>query len=299
MVPECFPATYKRIFKMVKTREFEMRIELAGENNISLFRQMARRLASDIAGCKQVTGMVFLGGLARGFTDKYSDLDGMVFLERKNNVQEAQIRDMVAKEAKRSGIDIDLEVHLLKNFAKWKWTETSRWDFSHAKIAFDKKGRLRKTIEAKVNVPKEFWIKRIVQSAEYMKWYCCPIKESAGSVAETWIERGDLVSAHYCVNYGVDLILKTVFALNKEFKPPPKWRVFYFDNLSWLPKNHFILKKAMKIADQSANDLQRRLEAIRTIWTEVLSKIKEETGLDSAGINKYYVQKILLQRAPD
>jgi predicted nucleotidyltransferase len=173
---------------MEKTKEFEMRTKLAGKNNIRLFRQVARRLASDIARCKQVTGMVFLGGLARGFTDKSSDLDGMIFLERKNQVQETQIRDMVTKEAKRSGIDIDLEIHLLKDFAKWKWTEINRWDFSHAEIAFDKKEHIRRIIEAKLKIPDEFWTRRIVLCAEYMKWYCYPPKKSIGTIAEAWID---------------------------------------------------------------------------------------------------------------
>lgn len=139
---------------MEKTKEFEMRTKLTGKNNIRLFRQVARRLASDIARCKQVRGMVFL--------------------ERKNQVQETQIRDMVTKEAKRSGIDTDLEIHLLKDFAKWKWTEINRWDFSHAEIAFDKKEHIGRIIEAGVKVSDEFWTRRIVLCAEYMKWYCYP-----------------------------------------------------------------------------------------------------------------------------
>lgn len=284
---------------MVKTKEFEMRTKLAGKNNIRLFRQVARRLASDIARCKQVRGMVFLGGLARGFTDKSSDLDGMVFLERKNQVQETQIRDMVTKEAKRSGIDIDLEIHLLKDFAKWKWTEINRWDFSHAEIAFDKKEHIRRIIEARLKVPDEFWTRRIVLCAVYMKWYCYSPKKSIGTIAEAWIDRGDLISAHYCVNYGVELILRAVFALNREFIPPPKWRVYYFKDLKWLPKNHNLLDQAMEVTDLSADDLRRRLEAVREIWTEVLSKIKRETGLGPQEASEYYVERILKQRIPD
>jgi len=62
---------------------------------------------------------------------------------------------------------------------------------------------------------------------EYLKWYCCPVKKDAGTVAEVWIRKGDLTSAHYCLNYGVELLLKLIFALNKEFLPSPKWRLFY------------------------------------------------------------------------
>jgi predicted nucleotidyltransferase len=281
---------------MKKIKEFRMRARLKGKNRIRLFRQAAKRLASHIASYEHVTGIVFLGGLARGFTDKSSDLDGMVFLERKNQVQETQIRDMVTKEAKKSGINIDMEIHLLKDFAKWKWTEINRWDFSHAEMAFDKKEHIRRIIEARLKVPDEFWTRRIVLCAEYMKWYCYPPKKSIGTIAEAWIDRGDLISAHYCVNYAVELILRTVFALNREFIPPPKWRVYYFKDLKWLPKNHNLLDQAMRVTDLSAHDLRRRLEAVRQIWTEVFSKIKRETGLGPEETSRYYVQRILKQR---
>ena len=72
---------------------------------------------------------------------------------------------------------------------------------------------------------------------EYLKWYCCPVKKDAGTVAEVWIRKGDLTSAHYCLNYGVELLLKLIFALNKEFLPSPKWRLFYSYSLKQLPKN--------------------------------------------------------------
>jgi predicted nucleotidyltransferase len=139
----CPTQLISQLSTMEKTKELRMRARLKGKNRIRLFRQAAKRLASHIASYQHVAGIVFLGGLTRGFTDKSSDLDGMVFLERKNQVQETQIRDMVTEEAKRSGIDIDLEIHLLKDFAKWRWTEINRWDFSHAQIAFDHNDHLR------------------------------------------------------------------------------------------------------------------------------------------------------------
>ncbi len=281
---------------MEKIKEFRMRARLKGKNRIRLFRQAAKRLASRIPSYQNVTGMVFLGGLTRGFTDKSSDLDGMVFLERRNQVQETRIRDMVTKEAERSSIDIDMEIHLLRDFAKWKWTEINRWDFSHAEVAFDKNEHIRRIIEARLKVPDEFWTRRIVLCAEYMKWYCYSPKKSIGTIAEAWIDRGDLTSAHYCVNYGVELILRAIFALNREFTPPPKWRVYYFKDLKWLPKNHNLLDQAMRVTDLSADDLRTRLQAVRKIWTEVLPKIKRETGLGPQEASRYYVQRILEQR---
>jgi hypothetical protein len=52
-----------------------------------------------------------------------------------------------------------------------------------------------------------------------------------------------LISAYYCLNYGVDLLVRVIFALNKEFLPAPKWRMFYSYRLEWLPEDHVKLLK--------------------------------------------------------
>ena len=203
------------------------------------------------------------------------------------------------KANRKSSILRLIEIHLLDDFKKHKWNEIEKWDFSHAEIAYDKEGQIRRSIDAKLKTSKEFWLRRLVQCAEYMKWYCCPPSDKIGTVAEAWVNRGDPVSAHFCVSYAVELILKTVFALNKEFMPPPKWSVFYLRNLNWLPKNYALLNDAMKTDDLSVDDLRRRLKAVRKIWAEILLKIKSETGFGPREIDRYYVEQILNQRMPN
>jgi hypothetical protein len=40
------------------------------------------------------------------------------------------------------------------------------------------------------------------------------------------------------MNYGVDLLTEMIFALNKKYLPPPKWRMFYSYRLEWLPEGY-------------------------------------------------------------
>jgi len=273
-----------------------MNNELKGKNRIRKFRRVAEGLASRIAVYEGVTGVVFIGGLVRGFADKFSDLDTVVFLSKRDERLRRQIYDLGLDEERRSGIDIDLEVHCLEDFKRWKWNETDKWEFSKAKIVFDPEGEIKKVFKEKLRLPKDFWTKRIVIYAEYMKWYCCPLKEEVGTVSEACIERGDLAAAHYCLNYAIDLLIRLIFALNKEFLPPPKWRIFYSYELEWLPRNYEkILRQAMIITELSARDFRRRLKAIRRMWPDTLHKIEEETGLTIDLISKYYVEKVLHQ----
>jgi len=272
-----------------------MKTRLKGNNQIRFFRQAAERLVSKITVSKNIAGVIFLGGLARGFADKYSDVDIIVFLNKQDQLLRRQIQDIGLAERKSSGLDIDLEIHRLTAFQRWKWDETDRWDFSHAEIVYDPRGQIRKLFNVRLRVSERFWVKRIVTSAEYMRWYCCSPVEKFCTIAEAWVDRGDLLSAHYCLNYAIDLLLKTVFALNKEFLPPPKWRLFYFRNLKWLPSNHGLLKDAINVKGLTLEDLNRRLKSLREIWQAILVKVQEETGLSSDQITRYYVERVLHQ----
>jgi len=273
-----------------------MMVRLKGENQIRKFRQVAEGLVSKIVSFEDVAGVVFIGGLVRGFVDKFSDLDIIVFLTRRDEQVRRKIRDLGVVEQKRLGIDVDLEVHFLEDFERWKWDEVDKWEFSRAEIVFDPKGEIKNVFREKLRVPKSFWVKRIVVCGEYLKWYCCPLREEVGTVAECWIERGDLVAAHYCLNYAADLLVRIVFALNKEFLPAPKWRIFYSYGLKWLPENYRrLVDEALLVKSFSVKDFSRRLGAVRELWCGVLIKIREETGLTAELISKYYVEKVLHQ----
>ena len=280
----------------LKSKVVKLMLNVKGKNQIRKFRQVAEGLASKIAPYKGVAGIVFIGGLVRGFTDKFSDLDIIVFLNRKDKHLRRQIYDLGLDEERRFGIDIDLEIHFLEDFKKWKWSEVDKWEFSRAEIVFDPKGGIKKVFREKLRVPKDFWVKRIVVCGEYLKWYCCPPREEVGTVAESWIERGDLVSAHYCLDYAVELLIRVLYALNREFLPAPKWRIFYSYGLKWLPENYKrLLGEAMLLKSFSVKDFNRRLRAVRELWCGILPKIREETGLTTELISKYYVKKVLHQ----
>jgi len=273
-----------------------MSAKLKGENQIRKFRQVADELVSKIVSLDKVVGIVFLGGLARGFIDKFSDLDITVFLNEKDEHVRTQIYNLGLAAAKQHNVGIDLEVHFLDEFKKWKLGEAEKWYFASAHIVFDLKGEVKKMFEEKLKVSRNFWLKRLVVCSEYLKWYCCPFKEDEACMAEAWIERGDLVTAHYCLNYAVDLLLKTIFALNKEFLPAPKWRLFYSNQLKWLPKGYNrLITEALNVKDFSVADFKRRLTVIRKIWSEIVPKIEQETGLTREQLSKYYVEKVLHQ----
>jgi len=266
-------------------------VRLRGKNQIENFRQVAERLVSRISPLEGVVGIVFLGGLVRGFADKFSDVDLIVFLSKKDDELKRHIRKIGLDEEQRSGLDVDLEIHFLADFRKWRLDEIVMWDFSKAEIVFDPKEEISKLLSSKLRVSEHFWLRRIAVGAEYVKWYCCPPRENIGTISEAWIDRGGLVSAHYCLNYVIDLVLGIVFALNREFLPAQKWRVFYSYNLSWLPRDYRrLIEEAMTVKSLSEHDLKRRIRVLRKLWRDIAPKIEQETGLTLDSLSKYFVE---------
>ena len=269
---------------------------LKGENRILQFEEAASRVISRVSALDGVAGIVFLGGLARGFADRSSDLDITVLLDKSDDSLRRQVGQIGLEEQKRTGVDMDLEVHHLEDFERKRWSEVDRWDFSIAKVTFDPNGKVTKMISAKLRVPESFWIRRVVLCAEYMKWYCCPPSDNVGTIVETSVERGDLAAAQYCLNYALDLLLRSLFALNKTFLPPQKWRLVYARNLPWLPRNYeSTLVDLLTVKSVSKKDVSRRIGLIRSLWSDVSAKMTNDMGLSPDAVSRYYVEKHLHQ----
>jgi predicted nucleotidyltransferase len=99
---------------------------LHGANRIEQFKEIGELLKRKIGSCEGVSGIVFMGGLIRGFADKYSHVDIIVFLEKRDENLRERIKKIGSNEHRRSGVEVDLEVHFLKDFTARKWNEIAR-----------------------------------------------------------------------------------------------------------------------------------------------------------------------------
>lgn len=270
--------------------------ELKGPNQIDTFRRVAKKLVSTISVYKGVCGILYHGGLVRGFADRFSDLDITVFLARDDKQLQADIRGVALEEEKRSGLEIDLMVHDLEDSRKKRCDEIERREFSKAKVVFDPEGQIEELLSQKLSMSRDFWLNRIATLTEYLKWYCCPPGEGVGTITAAWVERDDLVAAHHCVSYGLEVILEMLFALNREFFPSVKWRLFDSYGLKWLPDDYrHLVQETIVVRSFSKGDLDRRLNAVRQLWNRVLPKAEKETRMTLEELHVYYVRNILHQ----
>ena len=141
---------------------------LRGVNRIEQFRKIAESVRSRVVAFEGVSGIIFLGGLTRGFADKYSDVDVIVVLAERNESLRRKIQKIGLDERRQSGVDVDLEVHFLDDFRVRKWDEMARWDFCNSEIVFDREGKLQRMFEKNLKVPVRFWLRRIVVCGEYV-----------------------------------------------------------------------------------------------------------------------------------
>ncbi|MDH7607388.1 MAG: nucleotidyltransferase domain-containing protein [Candidatus Bathyarchaeota archaeon] len=127
-----------------------MNAKLKGRNRVAHFRQVAEELASKIAAYNEVAGIMFIGGLVRGFADEFSDIDIVALLKRRNEDLRKKLVKLWLDKERLSNIEIDFEVHSIGDFKKQTWDEVDRWEFSKAKIVFDPNGETKKVLEEKL-----------------------------------------------------------------------------------------------------------------------------------------------------
>lgn len=270
--------------------------KIKGRNRISKFRRITKELVSAVSSLKGVMGIMISGAAVRGFADEFSDMDINVILERRDPELSRKIRDLASVAQIRYQTDVDMEVYSLHHYKRKRWGETERSDCENSRVVYDPTRAMKRIGRHKMKSTDDFWTRRIVTSAEYLRWYCNPSQVAKESLAEVWISRGDLISAHYCLNYSIELLLRILFALNKKYLPPPKWRLFDSYGLSWLPKDYTrLVREAMKIGGYSRKEISRRRGTIAKLWKRIMPRMRDLLGLGEEGISRRYVRDVLKQ----
>ncbi|MEW5748337.1 MAG: DUF4037 domain-containing protein [Candidatus Thermoplasmatota archaeon] len=248
----------------------------------NLYRELrprAEAFSRRIASLKGVEGVAFMGGLARGYLDGSSDVDIVVLLGRTDPRLRDRIQRMGRAESSHLGGDLDLEVHTLRGFGRIERDDNRRWECAHAEVVHDTAGRTARLFRRVSSVPDSFWVDRVVGDWTYFQWGVAN-PAAPKSVAEICMDRMDPIGAHYMVCHSLDLLIELVYALNREFLPPPKWRFAYLGELGWTPRGlERSLREALIVRDLSGKDLARRLRAMDALRGPVETRVKEFTGL--------------------
>jgi predicted nucleotidyltransferase len=267
---------------------------MKGKNQIELFKKAADEIVELLSKNEAVIGIMYSEGLARGFADKYSDVDILVFMSSENSAVRKSAKLISADIEHRDAIETDIEVHVLDAFMKQQWDDYLKWDLSNSKVVFDRDGVSSKKIGEKLKVDEEFTKTQIAKNMVYISWYCFPEKSGIPSMIDLWDNRGDPASAHHAVSYAMDLTTEILYALNKSYIPAPKWRIHYLQNLDLVSMDfQSIFEKAILVREMSVTDARKRASTLHPLWREMLVLIQATKGLDYEQAKKYYIEKTL------
>jgi len=173
---------------------------------------VADEVASAFVGKRGVVGVVYLGALARGSFDRYSDIDIVVFKRR--GVRLGWPRE---REYEYRGFTIDLEVRDYERELRRKWSMEERWVYLRSRIRYDPEGLVGELLRLKVPLTPRERDTVLAEELRRAEW-------SLGDVS-AWLHRGDLLSARYSAIVALRHLLRALAALNWEPPPPDKWLV--------------------------------------------------------------------------
>lgn len=270
-------------------------ISLRGRNLHRIHLRTAKSIAKQLSEDKRVEGVIFLGGLTRGFADLYSDIDIAVLVRGNEGSLRRSIERMSRAESLRTGFDMDLEVHSVEGFRSLEKTDWRRREYAEARIAYDRDGTTARLVSEMVSVPEGFWVDRIVKDWMYLQWYACPGK-GFKSIAEIWVERGDVESAIHCLNYSMDLLLELLFAINRQFTPVPKWRLHHARRLEWRPRGfETALRDLLVVDSMTSAEVTRGAAVFRKMRSQLERRVAASTGLSREALVRRFVDRAVYE----
>jgi hypothetical protein len=232
------------------------------ERATGVAQSFARKYMTD-----EVAGIVFLGAIARGYFDRSADIDMGVFL---NPGVDLPFTD---KFFHVEGFEIQVWLSDYGYEITAPWDMPKRWTYSQGQVGYDPQGKIAELLREKVPLRPEERKWLMMSGLTLSEWYI-------RRLTQTWVERGNLVSAHQLIDPGLIHFYDMLFGLNNELVPDMKWRHYCAEQLERLP-DHF-RERVMEILTLSSftgEELVRRRDAFMEMWREMIPVVEGETGL--------------------
>jgi hypothetical protein len=234
--------------------------------------EKAKNIAEDYAK-KQIdddtVGIVFLGGIARGYFDADADIDIAIF--KNENMPEVKITYEII-----DGMEVQTFTAGYENEKEAKWEMNKRWAYSNRAIFHDTNKRIEDLLKNKVPLRDEERKWLMISGITLSEWYCVRLPG-------LWVRRNDLLNAHCMMNEGINQYFNALYALNNELVADFKWRIYCASRLRAKPDNfRAALTDLMTMKNNTEEELERRRNAFAYLWESTLGMIEAEVGMKYA-----------------
>ncbi len=224
-----------------------------------------------------IAGIMLDGGLSRGYGDRLSEIDVVIFLhdEAYRSYQEKKTPVSLGI-TMLDGYLYDVKLLNYEEELQREYDSVSLWDLSYAKIVYDEKGELKALFDQKLAT-------KVVESKGeglmFEAWWSYKL---AGDI---WIYREDPVQGHYCLNNAIKPLISCLYIANREYIPHEKWLLHMSHSLPWKPENYESrLAAILSTGDMSMESLRTRQKSIEQLWLEIDSYLCEKVGFKE-GLN--------------
>jgi len=219
-----------------------MKVCYKGPNRNRTFIKAAKTIAAKIASIEGVIGIVATGGIGRGYSDSFSDLDLIVYADEKEFRKIAKY--IAIGQLHYKGMDYDTPVESYQKAYRRRspstyWSQALRWTLQNSIILYDTKARIKKLLDEKLVFPKAEQ-RRLMEDNHH--W----ADEILNYMYPTWEARGDIHNLAHLSRQAVENIILWTYAKNGVFQPYlRKWLFYYFEN-NLIPESIYfhIVKKA-------------------------------------------------------
>jgi len=212
---------------------------LRGKNLYAQHLAVARQLTARFSRLPGVQLVLGLGSLARGFADRWSDLDLVVLGHGPG------LRKLWRGEQIHGGINVDLYPIDTMTSPASGWHDACRQAVSESVVLFSRNPKLLADLRRHLRLGRSEMRGRVIaclfelgaMGYQPRSWrnrqrhgYVWPL------VPDLWLRRGCLASAHANADRALDMLLQLLFLLNGRLPPYVKWRLFLAPGLPWLPQ---------------------------------------------------------------
>lgn len=217
-----------------------------------------------------IVGIVLLGAITRGYFDSSADIDIALFKKQSATIP------LDNKFIKVDGIEVHIWLSDYESEIASSWDMAKRWTYSHGQIVFDPQGKTAELLQKKIPLlPEEKkWL--IMSGFTLSEWYIHRLTRS-------WVERGNIISAHHMFNQGILYFFDMLFGLNNELVADMKWRYFCVEQLDILPQNfQERINDLMILQAFTVCELERRISVFMEMWNELKPVVENEVKMTYA-----------------
>ncbi len=228
--------------------------------------EQATRVAKEFA--KQyvrddIVGVVFLGGVARGYFDRSADIDIALFKKAGSEIS-------LPKFLHIEDFEVQIWLSDYESERTIAWDMAKRWTYSQGQIYFDPESKIAQLLGEKVPLKPEERKWLMMSGLTLSEWY-------VNQLTHLWVERGNLISAHHMFHQGLAYFFDMLFGLNNELVADTKWLYYCVEQLERLPPNfQERIKDTMILHSISTEELDRRRKAFMEMWREMQPIIEQE-----------------------